>query len=289
MAEKIGWSGTLAVYMVLALICIFLLWKNTKGYERHAGESESAKFSFGDVKALMKNKSARIVMIIFALAVFGNSINLSIQTYYYIYCVELTSAQIATVMLASGIISCFATIGVDFLCKKISKKMAWIIAAGLEGISMIILIAGVIKPGQIGMIYLLVLLMALGLAAIYQIPWSMIPDCVDVNELETGRRTDGIVFGFIAFIQKVAGAIAIALVGTILTLIKYNPAGIQTAETIFGMKMVYGIGCGGVLILTVLIVLAYPLSKKRHDDVLEALAARERGEEINMDDFKDLI
>ena len=228
-------------------------------------------------------------MIIFALAVFGNSINLSIQTYYYIYCVELTSAQIATVMLASGIISCFATIGVDFLCKKISKKMAWIIAAGLEGISMIILIAGVIKPGQIGMIYLLVLLMALGLAAIYQIPWSMIPDCVDVNELETGRRTDGIVFGFIAFIQKVAGAIAIALVGTILTLIKYNPAGIQTAETIFGMKMVYGIGCGGVLILTVLIVLAYPLSKKRHDDVLEALAARERGEEINMDDFKDLI
>ena len=55
------------------------------------------------------------------------------------------------------------------------------------------------------------------------------------------------------------------------------------------MKAVYGFGCGGVLILTVLIVLAYPLSKKRHNDVLKALEDRSNGKEIDIKKFKDLI
>ncbi len=126
----------------------------------------------------------------------------------------MSEGQIASVMAYAGFLGCFAAIGIDVLCKKCSKKAAWIIACGIEGASMIALVGIFIKPGQLTMIYVLVTLMALGLAAIYQVPWSMIPDCVDVQELATKKRLDGIVFGFIAFIQKVSGAVAIALVGT---------------------------------------------------------------------------
>lgn len=286
--EGYGWSATIAVFMIIALVFIYALWKNTRGYERHI-ENSASKFELNDIEELLKNKPARIVMMIFAIAIFGNSINMSIQVYYLTYYVGLNEVQIASVTAYSGFLGCIAAIGVDFLCKKWSKKAAWIIACGVEGASMLALIGIFIKPGQIAMIYVLFTLMALGLAAIYQVPWSMIPDCVDVQELATKKRTDGIVFGFIAFIQKVSGAIAIALIGTILELIGYEAAGTQTEATLSAMKGVYGFGCGGVLILTVLIVLFYPLSKKRHDDVLNAIEDRNNGKEIDMNEFKDLI
>ena len=283
-----GWPATIAVYMIIALVLIYILWRNTRGYERHL-EDSGYRFELNDIKELFKNKSARIVMLIFAIAIFGNSINLAIQVYYYSYYVQMSEAQIASVMAYAGFLGCIAAIGVDILCKKCSKKAAWIIACGLEGASMIALVGIFIKPGQITMIYVLITLMALGLAAIYQVPWSMIPDCVDVQELATKKRSDGIVFGFIALIQKVSGAVGIALVGTILGAIGYNAAGEQTQATLDAMKAVYGFGCGGVLILTVLIVLLYPLSKKRHDDVLKAIEDRSNGKEIDINEFKDLI
>ena len=154
---------------------------------------------------------------------------------------------------------------------------------------MIVFIGLIIHPGQVGLIYVLVILMALGLASVYQVPWSMIPDCVDVHQLVTQKRTDGIIFGFIAFLQKVAGAVAIAAVGSTLTAIGYVAAAEQTAETLQSMKYVYGFGCGGIFLITVLIILLYPLSKKRHDDVLEAIDAREQGEAVDMSQFKDLF
>ena len=286
--SSFGWSCTLAIYMVIALACILILWKATKGYERYS-ENSNNKIGLRDVKELLKNKSVRIVMAIFALAVFGNTINLSLQVYYYSYYVQMTEAQIASVTMVVGIVSCVAAFGVDFLCKKFSKKAAWIIAVGVEALSMIALIGLIIRPGQVGLIYVLVILMALGLASVYQVPWSMIPDCVDVHQLATQKRTDGIIFGFIAFLQKVAGAIAIAAVGSTLTAIGYTAAAEQTAETLQSMKYVYGFGCGGIFLITVLIVLLYPLSKKRHDDVLEAIDSRDQGKEIDLDQFKDLF
>ena len=284
-----GWSMTLALYMIIALICIFILWKTTKGYERYSEGGTESKMKLSDIKELLKNKSVRIVMIIFALGVFGNTINTSLQVYYFSYYVVMTEAQIASVTMVNGIVACIAAIAVDVLCKKFSKKLAWIIAVGIEGLAMLMLILFIIQPGQVALVYVMLILMSMGVASVYQVPWSMIPDCVDVNQLATGKRTDGIVFGLIAFVQKVAGAIAIAVVGSALTAIGYSAAATQTAETLSSLKMLYGIGCGGIFLLTVIIVLAYPLSKKRHDAVLKAIGEREEGKEVDMAEFKDLI
>lgn len=284
-----GWSCALAIYMIIALIFIFILWKTTKGYERYGGDEEAAKFSFRDLKEVFKNKATRIVMIIFALAVFGNTINLSLQVYYYSYYMEMNEAQIASVTMVIGILSCVGAFGIDVLCKKVSKKSAWIIAMGIEGLAMVLLIGFILKPGNIGMLYLLVFLMALGTCAVYQVPWSMIPDCVDVNELESGKRMDGVIFGFVAFIQKVSGAVAMALVGVLLTAIGYVEGAAQSVETLTGLKYMYAFLCGGIFLVSAIVVIKYPLSKARHDAVLQGIEDRKQGKEPHMEDFKDLI
>ncbi len=282
-----GWSCTLALYMIVALACIFTIWKTTKGYERHRENTENIRLK--DFAEVLKNKAIRMVMAMFALGVFGNTINLSLQVYYFGYYVEMNDAQIASVTMASGIIACVAAFGVDWLCQRVSKKAAWLIAVGLEAAAMILFIGFLIQPGGIGMVYVCFILMQLGVCAIYQVPWSMIPDCVDVNELVSKKRIDGLIFGLVALLQKVSGAIAIAVVGVALTAIGYVADGVQSVETLQSLKYLYAFGCGGIFLVSILFAIKYPLSKKQHEEVLRAIHIREKGEEIDMSKFQNLV
>jgi len=286
--QDYGWSCTLAVYTIVALIFITILWRTTKGYERHRGEGGS-NFSIADLKELFKNKATRIVALIFAIGIFSNTINYSIQVYYFTNYAQLTGGQIASVTMVFGVASIIGAWVVEMLMKKFGKKLAWVIGVGSEGIVLVAMVGMFIQPGQIGMIYTLVILMAIGNAAVYQVPWAMIPDCVDVTELSAGKRIDGIVFGTVAFLQKASGALGAALLGILLTVIGYSDADVQTPETLAGLKNVFGFLVGGLYLVSVIVILKYPLSKKKHDRVTEAIEERKQGKAIDMSEFKDLI
>ncbi|MGL4484524.1 MAG: MFS transporter, partial [Anaerovoracaceae bacterium] len=118
---------------------------------------------------------------------------------------------------------------------------------------------------------------------------AMIPDCVDVTELDTGKRIDGIIFGVVAFVQKFCGALGAGVLGLLLTGIGYSDAATQSAETLSGLKYLYAFLCGGIYLVTVLIVLKYPLSEKRHEEVRIAIQDKNDGKEIDMSKFRDLI
>lgn len=64
---------------------------------------------------------------------------------------------------------------------------------------------------------------------------------------------------------------------------------VQTAETLNSLKYLYGFLVGGLYLVAVLVVLKYPLSKKKQDRVREVIAERRDGKEIDMSEFKDLI
>lgn len=283
---RLGWSMTITLFMIVAFICIFILWKTTKGYERFHNVDKIELKNLGE---MFINKPLIIVMAIFALGVFGNTINLSIQVYYYAYFVEMTDAQIASVMMVGGIAACFAVFGVDYLCKKLSKKIAWFITIGLDAASVILFIGFLITPGNIVLVYILTILVALGLAAIYQVPWSMVPDCVEVSQLVSNKRIEGLIFGLVALLQKVSGALAILTVGTALTTIGYVANAAQSANTLESLKWLYAFGVGIPLIISIIISFRYPLSKERHKQVVEAIKKINNNEIVELAQFKDLI
>ncbi len=230
-----GWSCTLALYTSVALIFVIILWRTTRGYERNRGDATN--FSVADLKELFKNKAARYVALIFAIGIFSNTINYSIQVYYFTEYAQLTGGQIATVTFVFGVASIIGAWVCERLMMNLDKKLAWVISIGLEGLVLVAMVGLFIQPAQIGMIYALVILMAVGNAAIYQVPWAMIPDCVDVMELSSGKRIDGIVFGIIAFLQKASGALGAALLGIFLTIIGYYGADQPAPETIEELRI----------------------------------------------------
>jgi GPH family glycoside/pentoside/hexuronide:cation symporter len=73
-----------------------------------------------------------------------------------------------------------------------------------------------LQPGQVGLMYVLAVMVGVGLSTAYLVPWSMLPDVLDLDELNTGQRREGIFCGLVVQLQKIAVAIALFLVGKIL-------------------------------------------------------------------------
>lgn len=73
-----------------------------------------------------------------------------------------------------------------------------------------------LQPSQVGWMYGLGVLAGVGLSTAYLVPWSMLPDVIDLDELQTGQRREGIFCGLMVQLQKLGTALSIFIVGKIL-------------------------------------------------------------------------
>lgn len=159
-----------------------------------------------------------------------------------------------------------------FLAIKIGKKNTWMM-------SMVFLFAGFL----IFYFYpiselneLLYILGCIGFAngATGVLFWSMLPDTIEYGEWRTGIRTESSLYGFMTFAQKGAIAIAIAILGTVLTKIGFEPNEEQTAQTLSDLKSLMSIiPLIGVFISFVLVYF-YPIDKKFHQKLIDEIRVR---------------
>ena len=125
--------------------------------------------------------------------------------------------------------------------------------------------------------YILVFgLATLGASAFNMLMWAFITDLIDHTEVKTGERNDATVYGLISFIRKLGQAIGGALTGYALTFIGYDSlASVQTEsvkEGIYGLSTLFPGVC--YIIAALILIFAYPLTKKVVEDNIVKLAQR---------------
>ena len=145
------------------------------------------------------------------------------------------------------------------------------------------------RPGSAVAPIVMFSILVVGLNALYQVVYALIPDCVEVDELKTGERREGIYYSSATISQKVASAIAISLLGAVLTAIGYDASQMPSPETLAGIKMIFSVGTAIFCALSILCIVTNPLNKRRHGDVCAALRAKARGETTDLSDFRDLL
>jgi GPH family glycoside/pentoside/hexuronide:cation symporter len=111
-------------------------------------------------------------------------------------------------------------------------------------------------------------------SAALMIPWSILPDVVEYDELLHGTRREGLLYGGSAFAYKFASAFAIFLVGAILDLVGYVPNQAQTPEAVLGIKLTIAFAPAILLGLSIWASFKYPLTPDKHRDILLELSRR---------------
>ncbi|MCB8979715.1 MAG: MFS transporter [Ardenticatenaceae bacterium] len=139
-----------------------------------------------------------------------------------------------------------------------------------------------VQPGQFTLVLLLAVLAGVGVSVGYLIPWSMLPDVIELDELETGQRREGIYYGFFVFLQKLGISLGLALSNFILEAAGYinaqdlanlpqQPTAVLTALRIF-VSLVPAV----ILLISFPIVRSYPITREKHAEILAAIAAKKQ-------------
>ena len=163
------------------------------------------------------------------------------------------------------------------LALRLGKRNSWLIA-------MVWLLIGFLAfyfyPTQ-SLSELLIILAFLGFGngATGVLFWSMLPDTIEYGEWKTGIRTESSLYGFMTFAQKGAIGISALLLGIILTNIGFIPNETQSQETLDGLKIVMSwVPISGV-ILSLVMVIFYPINKSFHAKLLKDIAENKMSHE----------
>ncbi|NPV85787.1 MAG: MFS transporter [Anaerolineae bacterium] len=125
------------------------------------------------------------------------------------------------------------------------------------------------------LIYAIAVVAGVGFASNWVFPWSMIPDIVDFDRVETGEYRSGMYFGIWGVITKISEAIAIAGSGWLLALFGYIPNIEQSADTLFGIRLFFGPLPALFILLVLPLLIWHPINRKTHLSVRMRLRAKQ--------------
>jgi glycoside/pentoside/hexuronide:cation symporter, GPH family len=113
------------------------------------------------------------------------------------------------------------------------------------------------------------------------VPWSMVADVVEEDELRTGQRREGIYAGYLVFFRKLAGAISLFFVGWVLKFtgfISSTTGGVefieQPAAALLALRFFVSVVPAIMLCLAIVVAWRYPLDREAHAELRRRLAER---------------
>lgn len=128
------------------------------------------------------------------------------------------------------------------------------------------------------LLFLLVPLVAVGYAVVDVMPWSMVGEVIDEDDLVNGERREGLYNGVFTFVRKLGGAVGVFLVMGVLDLAGFARGETQGESARQAIRWLTALGPAAFLLPAVWLARGYPLTRDAHAGITRALDLR-RSEE----------
>ncbi|MCF0167673.1 MAG: MFS transporter, partial [Bacteroidales bacterium] len=162
------------------------------------------------------------------------------------------------------------------ISRAIGKKSTYIwTMAALIGLSVLFFYIPVSQSGYWWMLVLQVVI-SICTGIISPLVWSMYADVSDFAENRDGTASTGLIFSSASMAQKFGGAFGGAAVMWILSAFGYDTTegAVQTSTAIEGLRLLMSWIPAAVSALSIIVVVFYPLTKKRMESIQEELAVK---------------
>ncbi|WP_341528250.1 MFS transporter [Nostoc sp. UHCC 0302] len=275
-------AAVCTVISVLTLYwCVFGVRDRVMAFEAKRIQAEEApSIPFGEqLKIVFSNRPFLFVIGIYLFSWLGVQVTASIIPYFVVNYMGLEESDIPSVLIAVQVTALIMLSVWSALSKKIGKKLVYCLGMSLW----IIAAAGMffLQPGQIGLMYVMAVMAGVGISTAYLIPWSMIPDVIELDELQTGQRREGIFYGFMVLLQKFGLAFGLFVVGNALQAsgFKESVAGqatlpIQPEQALLAIRIAVGPVPTVFLICGLVLTYFYPITREMHAEILLKLKER---------------
>ena len=280
-----------AVCAILSIFPLFWCFLGTRkrvwaGHSVADNQDNSDSIPIAEqIKIAFSNRPFLLVIGIYLCSWLGVQLTASILPYFVVNWMQMPEAtfpQVAIAVQGTALVMLFVWSSIS---KRYGKKSVYFMGMGVW----IIAQAGLffLQPGQVGLMYILAILAGCGVSTAYLVPWSMIPDVIDLDELNTGQRREGVFYSFMVLLQKIGLAVGLFLVGQALDIAGFistvpgQPAPIQPDSALLAVRFAIGPLPTIVLIIGMIFTFLYPITKEVHADILLQLSEKKRQENLH--------
>jgi sugar (glycoside-pentoside-hexuronide) transporter len=123
-------------------------------------------------------------------------------------------------------------------------------------------------------VFALTALAGIGYGVADMVPWSMLGDVIDADELATGERREGVYSGFFTFLRKLGGATGVAVAGFVLEIAGFAAGQPQPESALLAIRALTALVPAVFLTVAIVVARGYALSRARHGEILDRLAER---------------
>ncbi len=166
----------------------------------------------------------------------------------------------------------------SWVSRRYGKRIAYYMGAGL--FIFVVIWMFFLPPGNPALVFITCFVAGICVSMALLLPWSMLPDTVDYDELQTGQRREGVFYGLFVFIQKIGLALALGVSNVVLGIGGYvNPIVPgeflpQPDSVLLTLRILVSFFPLTLLILSIPLVVAYPITRKRFQEMQDELEAR---------------
>ncbi len=284
-----AWQFAMIIVAVLCFIFFVLTFLMTR--ERISSVDNNDKSSESsvakDLKALMKNAPWWILLGVSIAVLLFNSIRGGAAAYYFADRIGdsallgknlyLTCAIFLAVGEIANMIGVVAAVP---LAKVIGKKFAYIVAIALAGVgSLVFYFLTAETTLNYWLIIIVQIIISIGAGVTLPLVWSMFADVADYSEHKNGTSSVGLIFSSSSMAQKFGGAFGTYLVLWLLAIYSYQTpvdgvAIVQSQNTLDGLNALMSWIPALSSVLGILLMLLYPLSEHKMDEIRNDLAKK---------------
>ena len=260
-----------AIFAVISAFPLLITFLGTR--ERPQAERETQPSFKDSLLAALKNRPFLFSVGIYLFTWSAVDVVSSALLYfikYYLNREALTSAIFGAIFITALVFLPFWS----WISRHSSKRLAYIFGIAFWAICQIILVLMLPTVSTI-VIIVLCCLAGIGVSAAHVLPWAIIPDAVEWDELQTGQRHEGMFYSLVMLAQKAASGLAIFVVGLLLEWSGYVAnAQTQTPNALLTIRAVAGGFPAILLVCGIIFASIYPIGREAHQQIRAQLAAR---------------
>jgi GPH family glycoside/pentoside/hexuronide:cation symporter len=273
-----AWSTTGAVFGLIAITTTLITTLTVKEKPELAGEPSKLP-ALNAVLTSFKNRPFIILMIAFILSSFSFTVLTALVPYFITYQLSM-GEQVSFVLLVMLVMIGLFLVPARMISDRINKGPTY--ALGLFIASVAVIFSFFLPHQPTPLIYLVAAIAGIGFSTQWVCPWSMLPDVVEYDEKMTGERREGIYYGLWAFLTKFTSALGVAVSGWALGLFGYVPNVEQTTQALFGIRLFFSIVPAVVILISLPLLIRYPITRQSHAALVKELAERKAAESLEV-------
>jgi GPH family glycoside/pentoside/hexuronide:cation symporter len=103
----------------------------------------------------------------------------------------------------------------------------------------------------------------------------MLPDILEVDELMSGKRQEGVYSGVNVFVRKLSTGIVLGLIGPLMAWSGYQEgADVQPDSAITTIRLLISLAPAALLVMACVVAWFYPMTRERHTAIRAELDRR---------------